>query len=94
MSENAEYVSNCRKFNVDSEDVVNCKEGCVSILSDAFNVQVAGSRIESEEVCWDTVFKVASSEEERVVSSTHRELREIEEGLKTYGCVFQGKVVC
>ena len=41
------------------EDVVYCKEGCVNMFSDASNVQVAGARIESEEVCWDTVFKVA-----------------------------------
>ena len=55
---------------------------------------MAVARIEIEEVCWDTVFKVALSEKERVVSSTFRELRGIEEGLKTHGCNLQGKVVC
>ena len=77
----------------DSEDVVYCKEGCVNMFSDASNVQVAGVRIEIEEVCWDTVFKVVLSEKESVVSSTFRELRGIEEGLKTHGCSLQGKVV-
>ena len=44
----------------------------MNMYLDASNVQVAGARIDSEEVCWDTVFKVALSEEKRVVSSTFR----------------------
>ena len=88
---------NLREMNgwnmTDSEDVVYCKEGCVNMFLDASNVQVAGARIESEEVCWDTVFKVVLSEKERVASSTFRELRGIEEGLKTHRCSLQGKDV-
>ena len=78
----------------DSEDVVYCKERCLNMFSDVSNVQVAGARIESEEVCWDTVFKVALSEKERVVSSTFREFRGIEEALKAHGSSLQGKIVC
>ena len=78
----------------DSEDVVYCKEGCVNMFSDASNVEVAGARIESEEVCLDTVFEVALSEKERVESSTFRELREIEECLMVHGSSLQGKIVC
>ena len=78
----------------DSEDVVYYKEGCVNMFSYASNVQVAGARIESKEVCWDTVLKVALSEKERVVSSTFSELRGIEEGFKVLGSSLQGKIVC
>merc|ERR1712240_828907 len=87
-------ISDLNVWNMrDSEDVVYCKEGCVNMFLDASNVQVAGSRIESEEVCWDTVFKVALSEKERVASSTFRELRGIEEGLKVHGSSLQGKII-
>ena len=78
----------------DLEDIVYCKEGCVNTFSDASNEEVAGAKIESEEVCRDTVFKVVLSEEDRVGSSTFGELRGIEEDLKTHGCVLQGKIVC
>ena len=78
----------------DLEDVVYCNEGCVNMFLDVSNVQAAGAGIKGVKVCWDTVFKVALSEKERVASSTFRELRGIEEGLKTHGCRLQGKVVC
>ena len=62
----------------DFEDFVYCKEGCVNMFSDVSNFQVARARIESEEVCWDTVFKMALSEKERVASSTFRELHSLQ----------------
>ena len=47
------------------EDVVYGKRGCVNMFSDASNVQVAGARIESKEVSWDTVIKVSLSGQRR-----------------------------
>ena len=68
-----------------SEDVSYCKEGCVSMFSDASEFQLAGARIEDGEVSRDTRFKVALGEDEMKMSSTFRELRGIEEGLKSQG---------
>ena len=76
-----------------SEDVSYCKEGCVNMFSDASEFQLAGARIEDGEVSWDTRFKIALREDKRKTSSTYRELRGIEEGLKSQGEKFQGTAV-
>ena len=55
--------------------------------------QLAGARFEGEEVCWDTRFKVSLTERERGASSTFRELRVIEEGLRAHGDSLRGKIV-
>ena len=75
------------------EDVTYCKEGCVNMFSDASDFQLAGAQIEDGEVSWDTRFKVALTEEERSASSTFRELRGIEEGLKSQGKRLRGMTV-
>ena len=75
------------------KEVVYCKHGNVSMFSDASEIQVGGARIEGSRVCWDTVFKVSLTEEERVGSSTYRELRGIEEGLRANGRNLRGKTV-
>ena len=75
------------------EDVTYCKEGCVNMFSDASDFQWAGAQIEDGKVCWDTRFKVALTEEERGASSTFRELRGIEEGLKFQGEKLRGLTV-
>ena len=69
----------------DMEDVVYCKEGRVDMFLDVSDFQLAGARFEGQEVCWDTRFKVSLMERERVASSTFRELRAIEEGLRAHG---------
>ena len=76
-----------------TEDVVYCKEGHVDMFSDASDFQLAGVRFEGEEVCWDTRFKVSLTEREREASSTFRELRAIEEGLRAHGDNLRGKIV-
>ena len=76
-----------------SEDVMYCREKCVNMFSDASDFQLAGARIEDGNVSWDTRFKVALAEEERSSSSTFRELRAIEEGLKAQGERLRGKTV-
>ena len=77
----------------DTEEVVYCKEGCVDMFSDASDFQLAGARFEGEQVCWDTRFKVSLSEKERGASSTFRELRAIEEGLRAHGNSLRGNTV-
>ena len=77
----------------DTEEVVYCKEGCVDMFSDASDFQLAGARFEGEQVCWDTRFKVSLSEKEKGASSTFRELRAIEEGLRAHGSSLRGKIV-
>ena len=76
-----------------SEDVSYCKEGVVSMFSDASEFQLAGARIEDGKVSWDTRFKMALREDERKTSSTFRELRGIEEGLRLQGEKLRGKTV-
>ena len=76
-----------------SEDVSYCKDGCVSMFSDASEFQLAGARIEDGEVSWDKRFKIALREDERKTSSTYRELRGIEEGLKSQGEKLRGTTV-
>ena len=44
-------------------------------------------------MCWDTRFKVSLTERERGASSTFRELRVIEEGLRAHGESLKGKIV-
>ena len=44
-------------------------------------------------MCWDTRFKVLLSEKERGASSTFRELRAIEDGLRAHGNRLRGKIV-
>ena len=44
-------------------------------------------------MCWDTRFRVALEEGEKSSSSTFRELRAIEEGLRAHGSSLRGKVV-
>ena len=44
-----------------SEDVSYCKEGVVSMFSDASEFQLAGARIEDGEVSWDTRFNTLGS---------------------------------
>ena len=46
-----------------------------------------------EQVCWDTRFKVSLTEKEKGASSTYRELRAIEEGLRVHGTSLRGKIV-
>ena len=75
------------------EDVTYCKENCINMFSDASEFQLAGAQIEDGEVSWDTRFKVALTEEERNASSTYRELRGIEEGLKSQGERLRGMTV-
>ena len=76
-----------------SEDVSYCKGGCVNMFSDASEFQLAGARIEDGEVSWDTRFKIALREDERKTSSTYRELRGIEEGLRSQGEKLRGMKV-
>ena len=83
---------NCWRMH-DSEEVVYFKEGCVDMFSDASDFQLAGARFEGEQVCWDTRFKVSLSEKEKGASSTFRELRAIEEGLRAHGSSLRGKTV-
>ena len=75
------------------EDVMYCREKCINMFSDASEFQLAGAQIEDGEVSWDTRFKVALTEEERSASSTYRELRAIEEGLKAQGERLRGMTV-
>ena len=70
-----------------------CKEGRINMFSDASDFQLAGARIEDGEVSWDTRFKVALTEDERRMTSTFRELRGIEEGLKSQGEKLRGMTV-
>ena len=51
------------------------------------------SRFEGKQVCWDTRFKVSLTEKEKGASSTFRELRVIEEGLRAHGGSLRGKIV-
>ena len=44
-------------------------------------------------MCWDTRFKVSLMEREREASSTFRELRAIEEGLRAHGESLRGKIL-
>ena len=44
-------------------------------------------------MCWDTCFKVSLTEREKGSSSTYRELRAIEEGLRAHGRSLMGKTV-
>ena len=74
-------------------DVSYCREGCVSMFSDASDFQLAGAQIEDGEVSWDTRFKIALREEEKKTSSTYRELRGIEEGLRSQGEKLRGMTV-
>ena len=89
--ENIRELNGWRMRNL--EEVVYCKKGSVSMFSDASEIQVGGARIEGNRVCWDTVFKVSLTEEERAGSSTYRELRGIEEGLRANGRSLRGKTV-
>ena len=68
-----------------TEDVVYCVEGRVDMFSDASDFQLAGAQFKGDKVCWDTRFKVSLTERERGASSTFRELRAIEEGLRAHG---------
>ena len=68
-----------------SEDVTYCKRDRVCMFSDTSDFQLAGAQIEDGEVNWNTRFKVALSEAEKSASSTFRELRAIEEGLRSQG---------
>ena len=77
----------------DTEEVVYCKEGCVDMFLDASYFQLARARFEGEQVYWDTRFKVSLSEKERGASSTFREVRAIEEGLRAHGNSLRGKTV-
>ena len=52
------------------------------LYSDAGGNMAGGCMIVNKRVCEDTVFKINLSEEEVFVSSTYRELRGIEEGMK------------
>ena len=70
-----------------------CKEGCINMFSDSSDFQLAGARIEDGEVSWDTRFKVALTKYERRTSSMFRELRGIEEGLKSQGERLRGMTV-
>ena len=63
------------------------------MFSDASEFQLAGARIEDGEVSWDTRFKIALREDERKTSSTYRELRGIEEGLRSQGEKLRGMKV-
>ena len=65
----------------------------MDMFSDASDFQLAGARFEGEQVCWDTRFKVSLSEKEKGLSSTFRELRAIEEGLRAHGGSLRGKTV-
>ena len=91
------WVKNLRSLNGwrmrGSEEVVYCKAGVVDMFSDASDFQLAGAKFEDEQVCWDTRFKVSLTEGEKGLSSTYRELRAIEEGLRAHGRSLKGKTV-
>ena len=91
------WIKNLRSLNGwrmrDMEEVVYCKAGCVDMFSDVSDFQLAGAKFEEEQVCWDTRFKVLLSEKEKGSSSTFRELRAIEEGLRAHGRSLMGKTV-
>ena len=63
------------------------------MFSDASDFQLARARFEGEQVCWDKRFKVSLTEKEKGASSTYRELRAIEEGLRVHGRSLRGKIV-
>ena len=63
------------------------------MFSDTSDFQLARAKFEEEQVCWDTRFKVSLSEKEKGSSSTFRELRAIEEGLRAHGKSLMGKIV-
>ena len=91
------WMKNLRKLNGwrmwGSEEIVYCKAGVVDMFSDASDFQLAGAKFEEEQVCWDTRFKVSLTEGEKSSSSTFRELRAIEEGLRAHGRTLRGKIV-
>jgi hypothetical protein len=61
------------------------------LYSDAGGNMVGGCMIVNKRVCEDTVFKINLSEEEVFMSSTYRELRGIEEGMKALAGRIEGK---
>jgi hypothetical protein len=61
------------------------------LYSDAGGNMAGGCMIVNKKVCEDTVFKVNLSEEEVFMSSTYRELRGIEEGMKALAGRIEGK---
>ena len=63
------------------------------MFPDASDFQLARARFEGEQVCWDMRFKVSLTEKEKGASSTYRELRAIEEGLRVHGSSLRGKIV-
>ena len=63
------------------------------LYSDAGGNMAGGCMIINKRVCEDSVFQVNLSEEEVVKSSTHRELRGIEEGMKALADRIVGKGV-
>ena len=63
------------------------------MFSDASDFQLAGAQIEDGKVDWNTRFRCALAEEEKRASSTFRELRAIEGGLKSQGEKLRGLTV-
>jgi hypothetical protein len=61
------------------------------LYSDAGGNMAGGCMIINKRVCEDTVFKINFSEEEVFMSSTYRELRGIEEGMKASAGRVEGK---
>ena len=74
----------CRKAGV---QVVHPK----MLYSGAGGHMAGGCMIVNKWVCEDTVFKISLSEEEVFMSSTYRELRGIEEGMKALAGRVEGK---
>ena len=89
-----EYL-NSKEFLLIAREIllIYCKVGVVDMFSDASDFQLAGTKFEEEQVCWDTRFKVSLTEGEKGLSSTYRELRDIEECLRANGRNFKGKTV-
>jgi hypothetical protein len=61
------------------------------LYSDAGGHMAGGCMIVNRRVCHDTVFKISLSEEEVFMSSTYRELRGIEEGMRALAGRDEGK---